>query len=102
MPCCFPLSGWIWCVTEGDAYEDDTCFYGYVLGLEREWGYFCLSELESVEINGIKVYRDEHHVPRPLSACPQDTDVRKIERWTGCEWKHKHLPELLVPKYCHH
>ena len=67
----FPLSGWTWVVTEGDAYEDDNCFFGYVVGLEREWGYFCLSELESVDINGIKVCRDEDHVPRPLSECLQ-------------------------------
>jgi len=67
----FPLSGWIWFVTEGDAYEDDICFFGYIVGLEREWGYFCLSELESVDVNGIKVFRDEDHVPRALSECLQ-------------------------------
>ena len=65
----FLESGWTWFVTEGDAYEDDICFFGYVVGLEREWGYFCLSELESVEINGLKVLRDEDHVPRPFSEC---------------------------------
>lgn len=67
----FPLSGWIWLVTEADSYEDDICFFGYVVGLEREWGYLCLSELESVNTNGIKVCRDENHVPRPLSECLQ-------------------------------
>ncbi|MGD9628582.1 MAG: DUF2958 domain-containing protein [Pyrinomonadaceae bacterium] len=65
----FPLSGWTWFVTEADSYEDDICFFGYVVGLEREWGYFCLSELESVDVNGLKVLRDEDHVPRPLSEC---------------------------------
>ena len=63
----FPLSGWLWFVTEGEAFEDDICFFGYVVGLEREWGYFRLSELESVDIHGIKVCRDEDHVPGPLS-----------------------------------
>lgn len=67
----FPLSGWMWFVTEGDAYEDDICFFGYVVGLESEWGYFSLSELESIDINGIKVCHDEDHVPRPLSECLQ-------------------------------
>jgi hypothetical protein len=67
----FPLSGWTWFVTEADSYEDDICFFGYVVGLEREWGYFCLSELESVDINGVKVCRDEDHVPGPLSECLQ-------------------------------
>ena len=65
----FPLSGWAWFVTEADSYEDDICFFGYVVGLEREWGYFCLSELESVDIDGLKVLRDEDHVPRPFSEC---------------------------------
>lgn len=65
----FPLSGWTWFVTEGDAHEDDTCFFGFVVGREREWGYFCLSELESVDINGIKICRVEDNLPRPLSEC---------------------------------
>lgn len=65
----FPSSGWIWFVTEGDAYIDDFCFFGYVVGLESEWGYFCLSELEGVDINGIRVRREVDHVPRPLSEC---------------------------------
>jgi len=67
----FPLSGSIWFVTEADSYEDDLCFFGYVVGLEREWGYFCLSELESVDFNGIKVCREKDHVPKPLSECLQ-------------------------------
>ena len=58
-------------MTEADSYEDDICFFGYVVGLEREWGYFCLSELESVDVNGLKVLRDENHVPRPLCECLQ-------------------------------
>ncbi|MBK9439208.1 MAG: hypothetical protein IPN51_14770 [Chloracidobacterium sp.] len=62
-------------MTEGDAYIDDFCFFGYVVGLEREWGYFCLSELESVDFNGIKVRRDEDHVLRPLSECLQQCGV---------------------------
>ena len=65
----FPLIEWIWFVTEADSYEDDICFFGYVVGLGREWGYFCLSELESVDINGLKILRDEDHVPRPFSEC---------------------------------
>lgn len=73
----FPVSGWTWFVTAADAFEEDICFFGYVLGLEREWGYFCLSELESVDINGIKICRDEDHVPRPLSECLQQYGIVK-------------------------
>jgi hypothetical protein len=65
----FSLSGWSWYATEADVSDDDVCFFGYVVGLECEWGYFCLSELESVDINGITVCRDRDHVPRPLSEC---------------------------------
>jgi hypothetical protein len=71
----FPLSGWTWFVTEADSYEDDICFFGYVIGLEREWGYFCLSELESVDINGIKVRCIKDHLPRPLSECLQQYGI---------------------------
>lgn len=65
----FPLSRWTWFATEADRYEDDICFFGYVVGLEREWGYFCLSELEAVEIDGIRILRYEDHVQSPLSQC---------------------------------
>ncbi len=65
----FPWSGWMWFATEGEAIENDFLFYGYVVGFEREWGYFSLSELESVNISGIKLCRDEDHVLRPLSEC---------------------------------
>ncbi len=64
----FPLSGWIWFATEGDTSGDDICFFGYVVVLEQ-WGYFCLSELESIDINGIKVCREKDHLPKPLSEC---------------------------------
>ncbi len=59
----------MWFATEGEAIENDFLFYGYVVGFEREWGYFSLSELESVNISGIKLCRDEDHVLRPLSEC---------------------------------
>ena len=65
----FPLGGWIWFATEGRPVEGDFLFFGYVIGLERELGYFCLSELESVDINGIKVCRVEDHQSKRLSKC---------------------------------
>ena len=43
-----PDSSWTWYVTEGEPDGDDFRFFGYVRGLEEEWGYFLLSELESV------------------------------------------------------
>lgn len=43
-----PGSGWTWYVTEGEEREGDFLFFGFVVGLESEFGYFLLSELESV------------------------------------------------------
>ena len=65
----FPFSEWVWFATEGEVQDDDFLFFGYVIGLEREWGYFTLNELGSVNVKGIKVHRDEEHIPQPLSEC---------------------------------
>jgi hypothetical protein len=43
-----PGTGWTWYVTEGSPREDDFLFFGFVVGLDSEFGYFLLSELESV------------------------------------------------------
>lgn len=65
----FPLSGWIWFVTEGEPGEDDFIFFGYVIGFEGELGYFTLSELEGVNIDGLKVERLEDFKPVSLKEC---------------------------------
>ena len=54
-----PGTGWTWYVTEGSQQDDDYLFFGFVVGLEREFGYFLLSELESVRTPfGLAVERD--------------------------------------------
>jgi hypothetical protein len=55
-----PGSGWTWYVTEGQEQEGDFLFFGFVIGLESEFGYFLLSELESVRstLGGLPVERD--------------------------------------------
>lgn len=57
-----PWTHWTWFVTEGEKQEDgDTLFFGYVVGQERELGYFSLSELESIRgPAGLKIERDIH------------------------------------------
>lgn len=35
-----PWGGWTWYATEGEQQEEDFIFFGYVVGFEREWGYF--------------------------------------------------------------
>ena len=54
-----PGSGWTWYVTEGGPEGDEFLFFGFVVGLESEFGYFLLSELEEVRNSlGLKVERD--------------------------------------------
>ena len=65
----FPISEWKWFVTEGEANGDDFLFFGYVIGFEAELGTFTLSELESVNIDGITVEPVEDVEPAVLSEC---------------------------------
>ncbi len=59
-----PWSDWTWFVTEGGQSGDDFIFFGYVIGFEEEWGYFSLSELESVRGPGaLTVERDLNFRP---------------------------------------
>jgi hypothetical protein len=54
-----PGTAWTWYVTEGSPEDEDYKFFGYVIGLEHEFGYFLLSELEGVRTAlGLKVERD--------------------------------------------
>ena len=57
-----PWSNWTWYATEGSKTEDgDWEFFGLVDGLDKELGYFVLSELQSVSgPGGLKVERDMH------------------------------------------
>jgi hypothetical protein len=50
-----PDAGWTWYITE---HTDDDCF-GFVVGFEREWGYFSLKDIASVRGPfGLRVERD--------------------------------------------
>ena len=69
----FPLANWTWFVTEGEPRGDDYLFFGYVIGLEKEWGYFTLKQLEEIEIGGLRVERDLYFKLGPFSRC--------IARW---------------------
>jgi hypothetical protein len=53
-------TGWYWFATEeayrqesilpdGRVVKDGIIFFGFVQGLEEEWGYFSLAELESLK-----------------------------------------------------
>ena len=63
-----PWSNWTWLASEGSEQEGDFLFFGYVIGHEEEWGYFLLSELESVRgPDGLTIERDLHFNPEPFS-----------------------------------
>jgi len=59
-----PDNSWTWYATEFDG--EDT-FFGLVDGLEKELGYFSLSELQAVRGPlGLPVERDLYWRPKPL------------------------------------
>lgn len=63
-----PDSSWTWYATEGQEEEDDFLFFGYVIGFEREWGYFTLNEMKAARGPlGLPIERDLHFTPAPLS-----------------------------------
>lgn len=67
-----PWSNWTWYVLEGQKQEDgDWLFFGFVVGHEKELGYFSLNELKSVHGPGIfrslSIERDMWFKPTPLS-----------------------------------
>ena len=65
----FPAGNWTWFVTEGEPEENDFKFFGYVIGLEKEWGYFTLRQLEEINIHGLTVERDLYFRQESFSLC---------------------------------
>jgi hypothetical protein len=67
-----PWGAWTWFATEGQPEGEDFIFFGYVIGLEREWGYFSLNELCSVTgPAGLKIERDIYFEPKLVSQIPE-------------------------------
>lgn len=64
-----PFHNWTWYATEYD--PEDRVLFGYVCGLEKEWGYFSLDELRSVTFRGMPcVERDLHFKPTRFCDLP--------------------------------
>ncbi len=66
-----PYNGWTWYAYE---YDGEDLFFGWVDGLEQEFGYFSLTEFKEAEKkfgkNKLKmVERDLWFEPKPLSEC---------------------------------
>jgi len=63
-----PWSSWTWYASEYD--PEHRMFFGVVVGLEREFGYFSLEEIEGIRgPGGLQIERDLHWKPRPLKEC---------------------------------
>ena len=63
-----PWNQWTWFALEGSQRDGDFILFGYVIGHEREWGYFSLTELQSVTGPfGLKIERDMYFTPKPKS-----------------------------------
>lgn len=63
-----PDAQWTWYITEGEDDGGDFRFFGYVVGLEEEWGYFLLSELQRVRGHlRLPVERDLYFEPQRFS-----------------------------------
>lgn len=65
-----PWSNWTWYATE---FDGEDIFFGLVVGLDTELGYFSLKEISEVTgPSGLKIERDLYFTPKPLS------ELRKI------------------------
>jgi hypothetical protein len=89
-----PWTHWTWYATEASAeLEDgsevslqdprakdrvDVIFFGLVYGLEKEYGYWHLSELTEIHGPvGLKIERDLHFAPTPLEECKDPTRLHR-------------------------
>lgn len=62
--CKFFLQGFTWYVLEGEKRGDDYLFFGIVDGIDREYGYFTLSQLMGARgAFGLGVERDKYFKP---------------------------------------
>ena len=72
-----PDSNWTWYVTEGEQQNGDFIFFGYVIGQEREWGYFSLNELSAARGPwGLPLERDLYFTPKSFSEIKELTQSR--------------------------
>jgi len=60
-----PWNQWTW---YGIEFDGEDTFFGYVVGLENELGYFSLSELKSLKgFMGLRIERDLYFKPKLMS-----------------------------------
>jgi len=100
-----PWTQWTWYATEFDGKD---IFFGWVVGLEKELGYFSLSEMESVRgPGGIMIERDMYFNPKPLSEVMADhgerllPQVRKPQNESKKRPLYPHVPKNRQPQFPH-
>lgn len=70
-----PWSSWTWYAVE---FDGEDIFFGLVQGLEEEWGYFSLRELEDAHgPAGLRIERDIYFEPAPVSVALGQVPGRK-------------------------
>ena len=67
-----PTGSWTAYVLEGEEREEDFLFFGYVVGIEDELGYFSLGDLRTMKqgmkgLNALPIERDLYFTPCKLS-----------------------------------
>ena len=72
-----PWNQWTWYLME---YDGEDTFFGYVIGMENELGYFSLSELKSITKYGMGIERDKHFKPLTLRELKEEYKHYYIER----------------------
>src|SRR5580765_4760221 len=76
-----PDSHWTWYVVE---FDGDDVFYGLVDGIDREYGYFSLSEIESIRGPlGLPMERDAYFKPTALGNLDPSLKVDAAEKGSG-------------------
>lgn len=67
-----PVGSWTWYVTEGEERNGDFLFFGLVIGVEAELGYFTINQLQTAKsgatgIQAMPIERDLYFTPCRLS-----------------------------------
>lgn len=79
-----PWTNWTWYAVEFDG--EDT-FFGLVEGFGREWGYFSLKELESIEgPGGLRIERDLFFQPKPIGKRGRTDEIHLLHSDGGEAW----------------
>lgn len=63
----FFIGNWTWYILEGSFQATDFMMYGIVInGMDNEYGYVSLNEMESLNVRGCTIERDLYFEERPL------------------------------------